>query len=312
MARPMHAYVGIGLSCITMAGSVYVSNNADRIMRELPQEAARYLPSHRNVINKSHINHLRRKGYVVIDNAISSKELFDAREDIFKMYDKKIFDNAENDEEYRKDKVTWIHENIEGQLTTSRLANGLLHVLRICRNLPLEIVNLNYCTSEELGVPLINQLAIYDGKYKGYKAHRDLPEQNVGFTHPLQPILLGSLLDRKLTIILYLNENWNSEKGGELRIFLDTEMSDVTGSTTKYIDIAPLGGRIVIFDSASILHEVRPTLQDDCKRLALTLWAGGDSSSSEFYKNFRVLFIETKKIDLIYVKDKLWSMLFAP
>ena len=313
MARPIHAYVGASLSCITVLGSVYISSNADRIMREMPHEAALYLPLHRNIVNISHIDHLKNKGYVVIDNAISTQELVDAKKDISKIYDKKKFgNNAENEEEYRTDKVTWIHENIEGQLISSKLAEGLLKVLRVCRNIPLEIVNLNYCAPEELGVPIINQLAIYDGKNKGYKAHRDQPEHKIGFTHPLQSALQGTLLDRKLTIILYLNENWDTNNGGDLRIFLDTDMADMTGARSKsYIDIAPLGGRIVIFDSASILHEVRPTLQEDCKRYALTLWAGGESSTSTFYKDFRILFIESNKVDLAHIKAKIWRM-FAP
>ena len=40
-------------------------------------------------------------------------------------------------------------------------------------------------------------------------------------------------------------------------------------SEPRYVDIPPIGGRLVIFDAQRYLHEVRPTFRE---RAALTVW----------------------------------------
>lgn len=64
---------------------------------------------------------------------------------------------------------------------------------------------------------------------------------------------------RKLSVILYLNEDWRAEHGGQLRIYLN--------GATK--DILPLAGRLVCFRSDAIEHEVLPATRE---RLSLTGW----------------------------------------
>jgi len=68
---------------------------------------------------------------------------------------------------------------------------------------------------------------------------------------------------RRLSCVLYLNENWEREDGGELRLHLDT------GTTEKFEDILPVGGTLVIFLSARFAHEVLPAKRE---RLSLTGW----------------------------------------
>ena len=63
-------------------------------------------------------------------------------------------------------------------------------------------------------------------------------------SHPLSRFLKDGLEDRKLTIILYLNENkWDSSAGGltnsgNLRCFFDTNLDDMTGSSASEVRIA--------------------------------------------------------------------------
>ena len=64
---------------------------------------------------------------------------------------------------------------------------------------------------------------------------------------------------RKLSIILYLNEGWTEEEGGQLRLYLPT------GSK----DLFPLAGRLVCFRSDTLEHEVLPATR---ARLSLTGW----------------------------------------
>ena len=56
---------------------------------------------------------------------------------------------------------------------------------------------------------------------------------------------------RTMSMVLYLNDSWEPSDGGELRIYpKDKNLTP--------IDISPLGGRLVCFFSADILHEVLP------------------------------------------------------
>jgi SM-20-related protein len=64
---------------------------------------------------------------------------------------------------------------------------------------------------------------------------------------------------RKLSVICYLNDNWNPNEGGQLRMFL----------ADKIVDILPVAGRLVCFRSDEIEHEVLPATRT---RLSITGW----------------------------------------
>jgi SM-20-related protein len=64
---------------------------------------------------------------------------------------------------------------------------------------------------------------------------------------------------RKLSVICYLNENWNVEQGGQLRMFLPE----------KVVELLPLTGRLVCFRSDLIEHEV---LSATRPRMSITGW----------------------------------------
>ena len=97
-------------------------------------------------------------------------------------------------------------------------------------------------------VPPAAQLAVYDGG--GYAPHRDngpvpgAPGENY----------------RALTCILYLDERPRGGVGGELRCHLGD----------RAVDIAPKPGRLCLFKSRQVLHEVVPV--SGWTRVALTTW----------------------------------------
>jgi len=66
--------------------------------------------------------------------------------------------------------------------------------------------------------------------------------------------------NRMITIIIYLNDHWLPGDGGELKIFKDSG---------KEILIEPVGGRCILFRSATLEHEVLITNKN---RLSLTGW----------------------------------------
>lgn len=55
---------------------------------------------------------------------------------------------------------------------------------------------------------------------------------------------------RKYSIVLYLNEDWKKEDGGLLSLY---------PKIGEQIDISPLGGRMVLFRSDEMEHEVNPS-----------------------------------------------------
>lgn len=69
---------------------------------------------------------------------------------------------------------------------------------------------------------------------------------------------------RRLTVLLYLNlEGWTKENGGFLRVW------GKDSSTNGPRDVMPLGGRIAMFYSDKVPHEVTAALES---RYAMTVW----------------------------------------
>ena len=71
---------------------------------------------------------------------------------------------------------------------------------------------------------------------------------------------------RKISCIVYLNQDWKIEDGGQLRLYLNE--SDQSNNE-KSMDILPIAGRAVIFLSDTFYHEVLPASRE---RISLTGW----------------------------------------
>jgi SM-20-related protein len=65
---------------------------------------------------------------------------------------------------------------------------------------------------------------------------------------------------RRVSLVLYLNDDWTPAAGGELRIF---------GGADGHRDVEPLAGRLVCFLTPGREHEVLPTQRD---RLSISGW----------------------------------------
>ena len=72
-------------------------------------------------------------------------------------------------------------------------------------------------------------------------------------------------------MLLYLNGAPPGASGGELRAYCGAEPSDTEGDTAVRVDdIQPRAGRLVLFESRTLLHAVRPV--GLWRRVALSLW----------------------------------------
>ena len=65
---------------------------------------------------------------------------------------------------------------------------------------------------------------------------------------------------RRVSLVLYLNEGWTPASGGELRIF---------DADDRHRDIEPIAGRLVCFLTQGRAHAVLPTRRD---RLSVSGW----------------------------------------
>ncbi|HEK0779309.1 TPA: 2OG-Fe(II) oxygenase, partial [Proteus mirabilis] len=79
-----------------------------------------------------------------------------------------------------------------------------------------------------------------------YKKHLDAFKENV---------------TRRLTTVLYLNDEWAPQDGGELVIY---DLDD-----NQLATVAPQGGRLVVFLSEQFPHEVLPTHKE---RISIAGW----------------------------------------
>lgn len=101
--------------------------------------------------------------------------------------------------------------------------------------------------------------AIYPAGSAGYATHIDQFRQ-----HRENPAPSA----RTLTSIIYLNDHWPEDAGGELRLYLD-EHHEKPAPNDRHLDIAPLGGRLVLFLAARFWHEVLPAR---LPRVSVTGW----------------------------------------
>lgn len=70
---------------------------------------------------------------------------------------------------------------------------------------------------------------------------------------------------RKWSFVFYLNDDtWHPKNGGELVLYPKVNNQEVAKT------VHPLPGRVVIFESQELEHEVKPVLQS--KRLSITGW----------------------------------------
>lgn len=142
--------------------------------------------------------------------------------------------------EIRSDSIYWLDAECQSPAVSSwlQLMEETITYLRRALFLPIETYE--------------GHLAKYPaGGY--YKPHLD--------QHRLTPT-------RQITIIAYLNPNWDHEAGGQLRLYTDPEQ----GIHGPYLDFLPQHGSLIIFRSADFWHEV---LLSTRPRISLTGWFRG-------------------------------------
>ena len=193
-----------------------------------------------NPIYEKVIEDLLNQQYSVVDNFFSSNEVEALRNILLNKYEEDEFKKAAIGNQFseqivraiRGDFISWINEKeleCAEKVFFDKINDFSQYLNRTCF-LGIQEHEFHY--------------ALYP-KGTFYKRHLDTFQNDDS---------------RKLSIVCYLNdEDWQPEYGGELVLY--KEEGDVT--------LYPLKGRVVIFESQIIEHEVKPVEQ---KRLSITGW----------------------------------------
>lgn len=79
---------------------------------------------------------------------------------------------------------------------------------------------------------------------------------------------------RKISVVLYLNDDWGTNDGGELCLYdVNTNAAQDLARPEHVTNLLPLPGRLAVFRSDTIWHEVLPTHRT---RWSLTGWFRDD------------------------------------
>jgi len=198
------------------------------------------IPFTENVLYENIIEDLTSKQYSIIDNFFTSEEVVALRQSLLNKYEEDAFKksaigNRTNEvikKAIRGDIILWIDENninASEQLFFNKINDLKDYLNRTCF-LGINQKEFHY--------------AIYpEGTF--YKRHLDTFQNDDR---------------RKLSFVCYLNEeNWKPENGGELVLYLEK------GEEVVY----PFPGKVVIFESQILEHEVKPV---NTPRLSITGW----------------------------------------
>ena len=96
---------------------------------------------------------------------------------------------------------------------------------------------------------------------KRYEAHYATYQPGDFYTRHLDSF--RGRASRVVSLVLYLNEDWGLEDGGELRVFSPADTSATVGV------VKPQGGRAVVFLSEEVPHEVLPARRT---RYSIACW----------------------------------------
>ena len=186
-------------------------------------------------------------GYAIIDQALPIDLITKLRDEACSFQKMGLMQRAGTGKNANPDSVSLLRGDFTHWLDVND-ATGYLHYMESLRVLLNQTLFLGLFDFE-------THFAIYPTG-AGYNKHLDqFQTDNNESTISKQ---------RKISTILYLNEHWQTQDGGQLRLYLDNDSQE-----KSYIDIEPIGGKMVVFLSNRFWHEVLPAKQE---RISLTGW----------------------------------------
>lgn len=175
---------------------------------------------------------LARTGYAVVDNYLPGGQITTIREEMARAWQNGSFRNAAVgpgtkralQPAIRNDRILWLEEAACSSAQQGYLASLDILRKRLNRELLLGLFNFE------------GHMAVYPPGAR-YQRHIDQ---------------FRNTRTRRVSSVLYLNDGWDMDDGGALRLYLDND------KLQPYQDIYPYAGRLVTFLSDRFYHEVLP------------------------------------------------------
>jgi SM-20-related protein len=197
-----------------------------------------------NPVYEKVIDDIAQQKYSVVEDFFSKDEVLLLRQSLITKYQDNVFKksaigNQANEkvvDAVRGDFILWLDENNADEAEQNffnKLNNFTQYLNRTCY-MGINEAEFHY--------------AVYpEGTF--YKRHLDTFQNDSR---------------RKLSLVCYLNdEDWQHEYGGQLTLYLNSK------GVEENLDIYPVQGRMVIFESQVLEHEVKPVKKE---RLSITGW----------------------------------------
>ena len=189
------------------------------------------------------INHLSDQGYAVIENFLPGQEI-----KALSHHAKSLQKNGE------------MHKAATGlskQNTNNSILRGdFIHWIEASQACKIEQIYLDSMSSLQQAINKSFFLGLFE-----LESHFAIYPPGAGYQKHFDRFIGRN--ERKVSCILYLNEDWTKDYGGALRMYLDQK------DENNYIDITPQAGTLVVFLSEEFLHEVLPAKRE---RISLTGW----------------------------------------
>lgn len=214
-------------------------------------------------ISQGHLEELKSKGYVIIENFLPESLQESLRQDVRRLREKAKFKVAK----IGQDATNALNTNIRVAETCFIGRNKLNDVPDDTRSELYEILDqIRKDLPQPLDVNLSEFLYAYYPSGGFYRRHRDAIPGS------------ASML-RKFSLLMYLNKDWSEKDGGKLRMHMDSGGDELpVGAEPDYLDVAPKGGTLVLFSSDKMPHEV---LNTESERVAIVGWYNRPVSASD-------------------------------
>ena len=238
-----------------------------------------YVSSKINKNGKSIIDQLAYRGYSIIDNFLGLELCNKYRDEAVKLYKDGVMIPSQSTRwvEDSKSIITYDKHNVlstqllggESYYTSPRLHEYIVSMVQTI----VPVISSPFPEARLSGNLASNKLAVCLGNGSYYDKHFDNS---------------GSDDMRKLTVLYYLNPNWDVSQGGFFRAFREADRNNKFSAknnivTDEYEDIAPIGDRLLVFWSDRLEHSVQPSFAqrgDVDHRYAMTVWIATTDATS--------------------------------
>jgi Rps23 Pro-64 3,4-dihydroxylase Tpa1-like proline 4-hydroxylase len=218
---------------------------------------------------------LIKNNYCILDNKIPSetiKNLISKFKNLTKDENNNLFENKKMKEESSTQidsngNIIYLDKNPINAICLTEVSDDTKNIVEYIKTFSKELSLLNEYI-EDLDLVCDEKILPYNKIAVCFGENAKLP--SINYSNLLEHLDNNGLYSddlRKLTIILYLNNEYEEEFGGKLRLY-----PYFKGNNHEHVDIEPICNRLVFFYSDYMVHEVLETKKGFLKRFTISFW----------------------------------------